>query len=219
MFLIVILLLVLIVVTAKPSLIMPAIDYVESLLKGRKTEMDDEHLEEDYHAVLQERLSVLLGNVARDLKNIDSKLLGRISDMFEAYEAMDFKRMESLLSATTPMSLSSDPASYGHLDINDYINMKVLNLIGGRSSKNACEDMQVIWSTEFYKLVSWVVCLDLKEYDMARDNMKECIETLKSNSIVKQFGKPTKVETPATEVANEDEEKKDEVTEAGEVQN
>ncbi len=219
MFLIVILLLVLIVVTAKPSLIMPAIDYVESLLKGRKTEMDDEHLEEDYHAVLQERLSVLLGNVARDLKNIDSKLLGQISDMFEAYEAMDFKRMESLLSATTPMSLSSEPASYGHLDINDYINMKVLSLIGGRSSKNACEDMQVIWSTEFYKLVSWVVCLNLKEYDMARDNMKECIETLKSNSIVKQFGKPTKVETPATEVANEDEEKKDEVTEAGEVQN
>lgn len=219
MFLIVILLLVLIVVTAKPSLVMPAIDYVESLLKGRKTEMDDEHLEEDYHAVLQERLSVLLGNVARALKNIDSKLLGQISDMFEAYEAMDFKRMESLLSATTPMSLSSEPASYGHLDINDYINMKVLNLIGGRSSKNACEDMQVIWSTEFYKLVSWVVCLDLKEYDMARDNMKECIETLKSNSIVKQFGKPTKVETPATEVANEDEEKKDEVTEAGEVQN
>lgn len=219
MFLIVILLLVLIVVTAKPSIIMPAIDYVESLLKGRKTEMDDEHLEEDYHAVLQERLSVLLGNVARDLKNIDSKLLGQILDMFEAYEAMDFKRMESLLSATTPMSLSSEPASYGHLDINDYINMKVLNLIGGRSSKNACEDMQVIWSTEFYKLVSWVVCLDLKEYDMARDNMKECIETLKSNSIVKQFGKPTKVETPATEVANEDEEKKDEVTEAGEVQN
>lgn len=219
MFLIVILLLVLIVVTAKPSLIMPAIDYVESLLKGRKTEMDDEHLEEDYHAVLQERLSVLLGNVARDLKNIDSKLLGQISDMFEAYEAMDFKRMESLLSATTPMSLSSEPASYGHLDINDYINMKVLKLIGGRSSKNACEDMQVIWSTEFYKLVSWVVCLDLKEYDMARDNMKECIETLKSNSIVKQFGKPTKVETPATEVANEDEEKKGEVTEAGEVQN
>lgn len=219
MFLIVILLLVLIVVTAKPSLIMPAIDYVESLLKGRKTEMDDEHLEEDYHAVLQERLSVLLGNVARDLKNIDSKLLGQISDMFEAYEAMDFKRMESLLSATTPMSLSSEPASYGHLDINDYINMKVLSLIGGRSSKNACEDMQVIWSTEFYKLVSWVVCLNLKEYDMARDNMKECIETLKSNSIVKQFGKPIKVETPATEVANEDEEKKDEVTEAGEVQN
>lgn len=219
MLLIVILLLVLIVVTAKPSLIMPAIDYVESLLKGRKTEMDDEHLEEDYHAVLKERLSVLLGNVARDLKNIDSKLLGQISDMFEAYEAIDFKRMESLLSATTPMSLSSEPASYGHLDINDYINMKVLSLIGGRSSKNACEDMQVIWSTEFYKLVSWVVCLDLKEYDMARDNMKECIETLKSNSIVKQFGKPTKVETPATEVANEDEEKKDEVTEAGEVQN
>jgi hypothetical protein len=219
MFLIVILLLVLIVVTAKPSLIMPAIDYVESLLKGRKTEMDDEHLEEDYHAVLQERLSVLLGNVARALKNIDSKLLGQISDMFEAYEAVDFKRMESLLSATTPMSLSSEPASYGHLDINDYINMKVLSLIGGRSSKNACEDMQVIWSTEFYKLVSWVVCLDLKEYDMARDNMKECIETLKSNSIVKQFGKPTKVETPATEVSNEDEEKKDEVTEAGEVQN
>lgn len=219
MFLIVILLLVLIVVTAKPSLIMPAIDYVESLLKGRKTEMDDEHLEEDYHAVLQERLSVLLGNVARALKNIDSKLLGQISDMFEAYEAVDFKRMESLLSATTPMSLSSEPASYGHLDINDYINMKVLSLIGGRSSKNACEDMQVIWSTEFYKLVSWVVCLDLKEYDMARDNMKECVETLKSNSIVKQFGKPTKVETPATEVANEDEEKKDEVTEAGEVQN
>nr|DAV92726.1 MAG TPA: hypothetical protein [Caudoviricetes sp.] len=219
MFLIVILLLVLIVVTAKPSLIMPAIDYVESLLKGRKTEMDDEHIEEDYHAVLQERLSVLLGNVARDLKNIDSKLLGQISDMFEAYEAMDFKRMESLLSATTPMSLSSEPASYGHLDINDYINMKVLSLIGGRSSKNACEDMQIIWSTEFYKLVSWVVCLDLKEYDMARDNMKECVETLKSNSIVKQFGKPTKVETPATEVANEDEEKKDEVTEAGEVQN
>ena len=219
MFLIVILLLVLIVVTAKPSLIMPAIDYVESLLKGRKTEMDDEHLEEDYHAVLQERLSVLLGNVARDLKNIDSKLLGQISDMFEAYEAMDFKRMESLLSATTPMPLSSEPASYGHLDINDYINMKVLNLIGGRSSKNACEDMQIIWSTEFYKLVSWVVCLDLKEYDMARDNMKECIETLKSNSIVKQFGKPTKVETPATEASNEDEEKKDEVTEAGEVQN
>lgn len=219
MFLIVILLLVLIVVTAKPSLIMPAIDYVESLLKGRKTEMDDEHLEEDYHAVLQERLSVLLGNVARDLKNIDSKLLGQISDMFEAYEAMDFKRMESLLSATTPMSLSSEQASYGHLDINDYINMKVLTLIGGRSSKNACEDMQVIWSTEFYKLVSWVVCLDLKEYDMARDNMKQCIETLKSNSIVKHFGKPTQVETPATEVANEDEEKKDEVTEAGEVQN
>lgn len=219
MFLIVILLLVLIVVTAKPSLIMPAIDYVESLLKGRKTEMDDEHLEEDYHAVLQERLSVLLGNVARNLKNIDSKLLGQISDMFEAYEAMDFKRMESLLSATTPMSLSSEPASYGHLDINDYINMKVLTIIGGRSSKNACEDMQIIWSTEFYKLVSWVVCLDLKEYDMARDNMKECIETLKSNSIVKQFGKPTKVETPATEASNEDEEKKDEVTEAGEVQN
>lgn len=219
MFLIVILLLVLIVVTAKPSLIMPAIDYVESLLKGRKTEMDDEHLEEDYHAVLQERLSVLLRNVARDLKNIDSKLLGQISDMFETYESMDFKRMESLLSATTPMSLSSEPASYGHLDINDYINMKVLNLIGGRSSKNACEDMQIIWSTEFYKLVSWVVCLDLKEYDMARGNMKECIETLKSNSIVKQFGKSTKVETPATEVANEDEEKKDEVTEAGEVQN
>lgn len=217
MFLIVILLLVLIVVTAKPSLIMPAIDYVEALLKGRKTEMDDEHLEEDYHAVLKERLSVLLGNVARDLKNIDSKLLGQISDMFEAYEAMDFKRMESLLSATTPMSLSSEPASYGHLDINDYINMKVLNLIGGRSSKNVCEDMQVIWSTEFYKLVSWVVCLDLKEYDMARDNMKECIETLKSNSIVKQFGKPIKVETPATEVSNEDEEKKDEVAEAGEV--
>ena len=219
MFLIVILLLVLIVVTAKPSLIMPAIDYVESLLKGRKTEMDDEHLEEDYHAVLQERLSVLLRSVARDLKNIDSKLLGQISDMFEAYEAMDFKRMESLLSATTPMSLSSEPASYGHLDINDYINMKVLNLIGGRSSKKACDDMQINWSTEFYKLVSWVVCLDLKEYDMARDNMKECIETLKSNSIVKQFGKTTKVETPATEVANEDEEKKDEVTEAGEVQN
>lgn len=219
MFLIVILLLVLIVVTAKPSLIMPAIDYVESLLKGRKTEMDDEHLEEDYHAVLQERLSVLLGNVARDLKNIDSKLLGQISDMFEAYEAMDFKRMESLLSATTPMSLSSEPTSYGHLDIKDYINMKVSSLIGGSSSKSAYEDMQIIWSKEFYKLVSWVVCLDLKEYDMARDNMKECIETLKSNSIVKHFGKPTQVETPATEVANEDEEKKDEVTEAGEVQN
>lgn len=219
MFIIVILLLVLIVATAKPSLIKPAIDYVEALLKGKKTEMDDEHLEEDYHAVLQERLSVLLRNVASNLKNVDSKLLGQISEMFEAYDKMDFARMESLLSATTPLSLSSEPTSYGHLDIKDYINMKVLNLIGGSFSKNACEDMQIIWSTEFYKLVSWVVCLDLKEYDMARDNMKQCIETLKSNSIVKQFGKPTKVETPATEVANEDEEKKDEVTEAGEVQN
>lgn len=219
MFIIVILLLVLIVATAKPSLIKPAIDYVEALLKGKKTEMDDEHLEEDYHAVLQDRLSVLLGNVARNLKNIDSKLLGQISEMFDAYEKMDFNRMESLLSATTPLSLSSEPTSYGHLDINDYINMKVSSLIGGSSSKNAFEAMQIIWSTEFYKLVSWVVCLDLKEYDMARDNMKQCIETLKSNSIVKQFGKPFKVETPATEVANEDEEKKDEVTEAGEVQN